>query len=190
MERLAQPNQKSSQRVTRSTKAKGVVLSVMGSAAKATCLLRICRYPFRHAISRTVPFRKSGRTGNCFGLLNTAFQTQGCNNSSPGCCQKRKGGRSWPTSEHFAPHIHSLTLLGPSASRGTASVAPSMRRRRRASPTVSGPSSMRKGTPSVWSGEPFSTSILKAMSWSRSSDARFSPPPLRLVCAERRWHCG
>ena len=123
---------KSSQRVKRSTKVKGVVLSVTGSAAKATGVLRICRYPTRHAISQTAPFRKSGKMGNCFGLSNTAIQAQRCNHSFPGCCRKRKGGRSWPMSAHFAPNSRSITLVGPSASRGTGSVTPSMRRRMRA----------------------------------------------------------
>jgi hypothetical protein len=92
LERLAQPRQKSYQRVKGSTKAKGGVLSVMGSEAKATGLLRICSNRIRHAISRTAPFRKSGRMGNCFGLSNTAVQAQGCNDSSLGCCRKRKSG--------------------------------------------------------------------------------------------------
>ena len=85
----------------------------------------------RHAISRTAPFRKSGKTGNYFGLSNTAVQTRGCNHSFPGCCRKMKGGRSWPMSEHFAPNSRSITLLGPSASRGTGSVTPSMHLRMR-----------------------------------------------------------
>jgi predicted small lipoprotein YifL len=77
-------------------------------------------------------FQKEREDGDCFGLSNTAVQAQGCNDSCPGGCRKRKGGRSWPMSEHFAPHSRSITLLGPSASRGTGSVTPSMRQRMRA----------------------------------------------------------
>ena len=62
-----QPRLKSSQWVKCSTKAKGFVLSVTGSAAKATVLLRIGTRSIRHAISRTAPFRTSGKMGNYFG---------------------------------------------------------------------------------------------------------------------------
>ena len=77
-------------------------------------------------------FQKERKDGELFWILKYGSQARGCNDSSPSCCRKRKGGRSWPMSEHFALRIRSLTLLGPSASRGTGSVAPSMRRRMRA----------------------------------------------------------
>src|SRR6185295_3200237 len=122
---LVRPSPKSYKRVKRSTKAKGGVISVTGSAAKVTGPLRNCTQTTRHAISRTAHFRKNDKMVNCFGLSSTGVQARGWYDSSPGCCRKKKGGRSWPMSEHFAPNSRRITLFSPSASRGTGSLTPS-----------------------------------------------------------------